>query len=97
MLVRLKRNFYLEGRMYTASPYGVEMPEEINGTPVVSFDSPRRLEGNCHVLPRDAEILVGAQEPEPEEQDEPIALSEMNKKAARPKSFVEAMDKTSKK
>jgi hypothetical protein len=86
MLVKLKRDFFLAGKLYAASPYGTEMPEEVGGKPLV-FAGEKR-EGI--VLPRDAERLDVAPV-KPEKKAEPTALSEMTKKAAKPKSFVEAM------
>jgi len=77
MLVRLKRNFFLGGHLYSASRFGVEIPEEIDGVKVT--------------LPKDAVILDKA--PEKKKAPDPaMALSKLNQ--AKPKGFVEAMQKT---
>ena len=77
MLVRLKRNFFLGGHLYSASRFGVEIPEEIDGVKVT--------------LPKDAVILDKAPEKK-KAQDPAMALSKLNQ--AKPKGFVEAMQKT---
>lgn len=77
MLVRLKRNYFLGGHLYSASRFGVEIPEEIDGVKVT--------------LPKDAVILDKA--PERKKAPDPaMALSKLNQ--AKPKGFVEAMQKT---
>jgi hypothetical protein len=77
MLVQFKRDYFFNGTVYNASRYGVEFPEEINGVPTV--------------LPKDA-VRLDAPVERKVKKDEPISLGEMNKKAAKPKSFVEVME-----
>jgi len=91
MLVKLKRNLILADVRYRDQGNGVEIPEIINGKKVVPYDKRGDVPGTFWVLPRDAEILTGPQEPLPEDKDIPIALSQVAQAAAKPQSFDAAM------
>lgn len=89
MIVRLKRDLFLGGMLFRASRFGVEIPDVIEGKPVVLAADKK---GDCIVLPKDAERL-DKQLPSPApKKDEPVALSQLNKREAKPKTFVEAME-----
>lgn len=90
MIVKLKRDLYLDGVFLKSSRWGTQVPDEINGRPVVAFKDKDKVK-NCWVLPKDAEILDETL-PQKSTKDEPLALSQVVKKAASPKSFVEAME-----
>lgn len=87
MLVRLKRDFFLGGQLFKASRFGVELPDEVEGKPVIPYSEKPNPKGI--MLPRDAEILSEIVEPK-KAKDQPVALSQLAA-AAKPKSFAEAM------
>lgn len=89
MIVRLKRDFFLGGSLFKASRFGAEIPDEIAGKPVVTFDS-KKKEG-AWVLPADAEVLKQPLS-EPPQKTAQTTFSEMANKVSKPKTFVEAMD-----
>lgn len=91
MNVLLKRAFFIGGTLYAPSQYGTEVPNQIDGKPVVFADEVP--EGECVILPEDAERIGDTVKPEAKSKDEPMALSELNKKDAKPQTFTEAMDK----
>jgi hypothetical protein len=90
MIVKLKRDLYIDGVFLKASKWGTEVPDEISGRPVV-LDKDKAKHKSCWTLPKDAEILQGPLVT-PKVKDEPTTLSQAAAKAAKPKSFVEAMD-----
>lgn len=75
---------------FKARPGGVEIPEKINGMPVVPWSE--KGEGKLS-LPKDAVILSEPPKAKPTK-DQKMALSEMTTKAAAPKSFTDAMKKS---
>lgn len=87
MLVKLKRDLYLGEMLYKARSAGVELPDTVNGLPVVEHADPR---SNSEVsrLPRDAEIL-SAPIPVKDKSEAPVALSKLGRAPA--KSFKEAI------
>lgn len=90
MIVKLRRDLYIDGVFFKSSKWGTEVPDEINGRPVVAFKDKDKQEGSWP-LPRDAEIL-DAPLPQKKVKDEPLALSQLATKSATPKSFVKAME-----
>lgn len=87
MLVRLKRDFFLGGHLYKASRFGVEIPAEVDGKPVVPPSAPKPKVDHWP-LPKDAVVLSGPVEAKPVK-DPQQALSSLN--VATPKGFVDAM------
>lgn len=87
MLVKLKRDLYLGEMLYKARSAGVELPDTVNGLPVVEHADPR---SNSEVsrLPRDAEIL-SAPIPVMVKTDTPTALSQLGK--SKVKTFKDAI------
>lgn len=87
MLVKLKRDLYLGEMLYKARSAGVEIPDTVNGLPVVEHADPRP---NSEVsrLPRDAEIL-SAPIPVKDKTDTPMALSQLGK--SKVKTFKDAI------
>jgi len=87
MLVKLKRDLYAGEVLYKARLSGTEMPDTVDGKPVVEHADPRP---NSEVsrLPRDAEIL-SAPIPVKDKAEAPVALSKLGK--APSKSFKEAI------
>lgn len=88
MLVRLKRNFFLGGSLFVASRFGTEIPEEVEGKPVVKHDA-KKTEG-CWVLPPDAEIL-DAPPPQPTLKDATTTFSKMANETSKPRLFADVM------
>ena len=89
MFVKLRRDLYIGERLFKARSYGVEIPDEIEGKPVVAHSE--KGEGKI-ALPKDAVILNAAPK-EKKAKDPKVALSEMVAKAAAPQSFNAAMKK----
>lgn len=89
MLVKLRRDLYMGDYFFKARPGGVEIPDFIDGKPVVPHA--QKGEGKL-ALPRDAEILSEPPKAKPAK-DPKMALSEVNAKAAKPTSFNDAMKK----
>ena len=87
MLVKLKRDLYAGEVLYKARLSGTEMPDIVDGKPVVIHADPRP---NSEVsrLPRDAEIL-SAPIPVKDKPETPVALSKLGRAPA--KSFKEAI------
>lgn len=75
MLVKLKRDFSVGEYFFKARPYGVEIPDEINGKKVV--------------LPKDAKVLSTPMETPAVKSETPKALSEIG--ASKPVGFAAAM------
>lgn len=75
---------------FKARSGGVEIPEKIDGMPVVPYTE--KGEGKL-ALPRDAVILTKPPTPKPVK-DQKMALSELVAKTAAPQSFKKAMEKT---
>lgn len=90
MLVKLRRDLFLGEYFFKARPGGIEIPDSINGKPVV-MHSEKDKHADRYVLPKDAVRLDTANPPKPK-QDEKIALSEFASKQAAAKSFVKAME-----
>lgn len=90
MQVLLKRGLFIGGSLYAASRYGTEIPDQVDGLPVVFPDD--KVDGPCILLPEDAERIGDTTKPVPEV-EAPMALSEMATKTSKPKTFTEAMDK----
>jgi len=92
MIVKLRRDLFIDGSFFKASRWGTEVPDEINGLPVVAHSDKDKVTPSW-ALPKDAEIL-SAPLPRKSTKDEPLALSQVVKKAAAPKSFVDVMKDT---
>lgn len=90
MLVKLKRDLWVDGFFFKASRFGVEVPEYINSRPVVPASEAGKY-SNAIPLPKDAEILSGEYSPPAVKKQEPVAISEIARKELKPKSFAEAM------
>lgn len=75
MLVKLRRDFSVDGYFFKARSYGVEIPAEINGKSVV--------------LPKDAEVLGGPAKEKPVKKETSKALSELG--VSKPVGFADAM------
>lgn len=89
MIIKLKRDLFLGGTLFKASRFGTEIPDMIEGKPVVTATA-TKPKGEHWVLPKDAVRLDELKE-EKKVPDQPLALSQMNTTMAKPKSFVEAM------
>jgi hypothetical protein len=89
MLVKLRRDLFMGDYFFKARPGGVEIPDSIDGKPVVAYTE--KGEGKL-ALPKDAVILT--QPPAPKTpQDQKMALSELVAKSSAPQSFKKAMQK----
>lgn len=89
MLVKLQRSLSLAGLRFRVRPEGTEIPDFIEGKPVVAFDK-KGEPGKNWVLPRDAIILSEAL-PVESEKDEPTTLSQIAKSPQATQGFAEAM------
>lgn len=92
MIVRFHRDCFLGSMFIKARSEGVEIPDSIDGKPVVLFADRTDIKKETW-LPKDAERL-DAVVPAKTVKEAEVSLSQHTAKASKNKSFIKAMSKT---